>query len=77
MKREKRKQREAIERIKIGVQNQERLEAENAMYDAQKPVVKQLNAKSMASTDDGAQLADRCPAFSAVLQICISCILRP
>ena len=49
MRREKRKQREAIERIKLGVQTQEELERQNEIPD----VKKQLNGKHSVYTDEG------------------------
>lgn len=50
MRREKRKQREAIERIKLGVQTQEELERQNAIPDVNK---KPLNGKVSVYTDEG------------------------
>ena len=67
MKREKRKQREAIEKIKMGVMNQEKLDAQNALYDAEKPNVK-LQAKAIY-VDDGEYVAKspwRCWTISSV-----------
>ena len=50
LRREKRKQREAIERIKLGVQTQEELERQNEIPDVNK---KQPNGKHSVYTDEG------------------------